>query len=82
MSVELVKEYDAHLDAKKRITLRDAQTDYYAVKVFSDGRVVMEPRVLVSPEHVSKRSLKMLQTSAKNFKEGKASDPIDLDAYL
>jgi hypothetical protein len=82
MSAVLVKEYDAHLDAKKRVTLRDAQTEYYAVKVFSDGRVMMEPRVLVSPEHVSKRSLKMLEASAKNFKAGKVSEPIDLDAYL
>ncbi|MGA0332431.1 MAG: hypothetical protein ACO3N7_00400 [Kiritimatiellia bacterium] len=82
MNAVVVKEYDAHLDAKKRVTLRGAQTDYYAVKVFSDGRVVMEPRVLVSPEMISKRSLKMLEGSVKNFKAGKVSDPIDLDAYL
>ena len=63
MNAVLVKEYDAHLDAKKRVTLRDAQTEYYAV-------------------NVSKRSLKMLEASAKNFKAGKVSEPIDLDAYL
>ena len=82
MSPTLVKEYDAHLDSKKRVTLRGASTDYYAVKVFSDGRVMMEPRVLVAPEEVSKRALKMLDKSAKNFKAGKVSDPIDLDQYV
>ena len=82
MTTTIIKEYDAHLDAKKRVTLRGASTEYYAVKVFSDGRVMLEPRVLVPPESVSKRTLKTLDKSARNLKAGKASKPIDLDRYL
>ena len=82
MSATVVKEYDARLDAKKRITLRGAQSEYYAVKTFRDGRVLLEPRVLVPPQAVSKRVLKMLDRSAANLAKGKASKPIDLDRYL
>ena len=82
MSATVVKEYEAHLDTKKRITLRGAQSEYYAVKTFRDGRVLLEPRVLVPPQAVSKRALKMLDRSAANLAKGKASKPIDLDRYL
>ena len=82
MATTIIKEYDAHLDAKKRVTLRGASNEYYAVKIFSDGRVMLEPRILVPQEMVSKRTLKMLDKSAKNFKAGKASKPIDLNRYL
>jgi len=34
MSVTLIKEYDAHVDMKKRITLREAGAEYYAVKMY------------------------------------------------
>ena len=82
MSVTLTKEYNAHIDMKKRITLRDAGAEYYAVKMFDDGHIVLEPRVLVSPDLISKRTLKMLDRSAANFKKGKASAPINLNKYL
>jgi hypothetical protein len=82
MNTALVREYDAHLDGKNRITLRGAAQEYYAVKMFSDGRVLLEPRVLVPPESISKKTLKMLDKAAANFKEGKVSAPIDLSRYL
>ncbi len=82
MSATLVKEYETHLDTKKRITIRGAECEYYAVKTFSDGHVLLEPRVLVPPDAVSKRTLKMMDKSAKNYKRGKVSEPIELDGYL
>jgi hypothetical protein len=82
MQTAVVKEYDAHLDMKKRVTLRGAEAEYYAVRMFEDGHIVLEPRVLVPPEMISKRSLKMLDKAAANFKKGKVSKPIDLDRYL
>lgn len=82
MSATLVKEYEAHLDTKKRITLRGAECDYYAVKTFSDGHVLLEPRVLVPPDAVSKKTLKSMDKAAKNFKQGKVSEPVELDRYL
>ncbi len=82
MQSAVVKEYDAHLDMKKRVTLRGAEAEYYAVRMFDDGHIVLEPRVLVPPEMISKRTLKMLDKAAANFKKGKVSKPIDLDRYL
>jgi hypothetical protein len=82
MSAGVVKEYDAHLDMKKRLTLRGADAEYYAVRLFDDGRILLEPRVLVPPDAVSKKTLRMLDRAATNFKNGKVSEPIDLDRYL
>ena len=82
MTAKVVKEYETHLDAKNRLTIRDAKSEYFAVKTFSDGRVLLEPRVLVPPEAVSRRTLKMLDKSAENFKRGRVSKPIDLDRHL
>jgi len=75
MSATIVKEYDAHLDTKKRITLRGVETEYYAVRMFSDGHVLLEPRMLVPPRTVSKRTRRMMDTSSRNFKKGKVSAP-------
>jgi len=82
MNPAVVKEYDAHLDVKKRITLRGAEAEYYAVRLFEDGHILLEPRVLVPPEAVSRKTLRMLDATAKSFKKGEASNPIDLDRYL
>jgi len=82
MSVEVIKEYQAHLDQKNRLTLRGAWCEYYDVKMFEDGHVLLEPRVLVDPTTLSKNTLKMLDQSMKNLKLGKVSDPINLDRYL
>ena len=82
MKTAVVREYDAHLDVKKRITLRGAEAEYYAVLMFDDGHILLEPRVLVPPEAVSKKTLRMLDKAAKNLKKGKVSKPIDLDRYL
>jgi hypothetical protein len=53
-----VKEYDAKLDSRKRITIRDAEYDHYHVREFEDGRIVLEPRVLVAPNPVTARTLR------------------------
>ena len=41
-----VREYDAKLDSKKRITLRGCIFEYYHVKEKEDGTVLFEPREL------------------------------------
>ena len=82
MVAPVLQKYDARLDAKSRLTIRGAESQYYAVTVFNGGRVVLEPRVLVPPEAVSKRTLKMLDGGAKNFKKRKVSPPVELDKYL
>jgi hypothetical protein len=78
----VLERYDVAADAKKRINLRNAKTKYFHVKALSNGCYVLEPRVLVSPDMISVRSLKMLDKSAANLKKGLASAPIDLSAFL
>ncbi len=76
-----VKEYDAKIDTKKRITLRGSSYDYYHVVEFSNGRIELQPRVLVEPFEISEDSLHMIDQSMANLKKGKASDPIDLASF-
>ena len=76
-----VKSYDAKLDSKKRITLRNVYYEYYHVEEFGDGRILLEPRELTKPFQVSANTLKMLDSSMENFNKELTSDPIDLSAY-
>lgn len=76
-----LKEYDARIDTKKRVTLRGARYTNYHVQEYADGRIVLEPRELVAPFEISKRSLTAMDASMKNLKQGKVSKPIDLSAF-
>lgn len=78
----MIEQYDVAADAKKRISLRHPQTKYFHVKVLSDGSFLLEPRLLVPPQAVSARVLKMLDESAASLKKGVASAPVDLAPFL
>ncbi len=50
--MEAMKDYVAHLDNKKRITLRGAAYQYYNVKEYGNGCIILEPRELAVPENI------------------------------
>ncbi len=77
----IVNQFDAKVDAKKRISLRNAQFDYYHAEVYDDGRIVLSPRVLTDPFQVSEKTLETMDRSMENFKEGKVYGPVDLSAF-
>ena len=77
----VVEDYAVAADAKKRISLRKARTKYFHVKAFANGCYVLVPRLLVAPQGLSARSLKMLDKSVAQLKKGRASAPIDLAAF-
>ncbi|MBP5415775.1 MAG: hypothetical protein ILN61_11150 [Lachnospiraceae bacterium] len=79
--MEAIKEYDAKIDAKKRITLRGSSYEYYHVIEFPNGRIELEPRVLVEPFEIDENTLKMIDKSMENLKKGIASEPIDLTEF-
>jgi hypothetical protein len=79
---EIVESYDVAADAKRRISLRNAKAKFFHVKALSNGCYLLEPRVLVPPQAISPRALKMLDKSVGNLKKGLASPPIDLAALL
>ena len=72
----IINSYNSKVDSKNRITLRKARFDYYNVQEFEDGKIVLEPRVLVPPFEVSKKTLKMMDKSISNVKKGKVSKPV------
>lgn len=73
-----LREYDIKPDSKKRITLRSVHFEKDHVKEYSDGRIVLKPRELVSPFQASSNTLSMMDRSVKNMKEGYVSEKIDL----
>jgi hypothetical protein len=76
----LVK-YDATVDMKKRITLRGSKYSHYHVEELEDGRIILEPRVLVSPFEISKNTLSMMDSSVKNLKQGRVSKPVEISSF-
>lgn len=77
-SPTVIDSYDTAVDAKKRIGLRNAKTRYFHVTALSDGRYMLEPRVLVPPTAISARTLQMLEKSMRNVKRGIAGKAINL----
>ncbi len=79
--MEAVKNYTAHIDSKKRVTLRGASYEYYNVQEYENGCIVLEPRVLTVPESISAKTLADMDASIANFKANKVSEPIDLSDF-
>lgn len=74
-------EYTATLDSKKRLTIRGAKHEYYAVTVYKTGKVELKPRILIDPNIIPKSTLKIIDESASNFKKGKVSKSLNLRKY-
>lgn len=79
--MEAVKDYNVHIDSKKRVTLRGARYQYYNVKEYANGCIMLEPRELTVPDTISARTLKGMDKAISNFKAGNVSDPIDLSDF-
>ena len=76
-----IREYDAKLDTKRRLTLRNANFDYYHVQEMSDGTILLEPRELTVPLQISVNTLSMMDKAMENLRSGKVSSPIDLSMF-
>ena len=81
MQDEVVREYDTALDTKHRITVRGEAKLYknYHVRVFNNGRIVLDPRVLIDPKLISKKTLRMMDKSMCNYQKGIRSEPLNTD---
>lgn len=79
--MQVINNYIAHTDNKKRITLRKSKFKYYEVKEYDNGCLVLVPRELVKPKSISNETLKVMDRSIANFKKGKVSAPIDLSDF-
>ncbi len=81
MPADIKVRYQAHLDTKKRLTLRGAKYDYYEVHEYDNGIILLEPRELVRPPELSKRTLQTMDESIRNLNAGSVSAPIDLSGF-
>ncbi|WP_281666700.1 hypothetical protein [Parascardovia denticolens] len=79
--MDAVKTYEVHIDSKKRMTLRGAKYQYYFVREYENGCIILEPRELKVPASVSAKSLKSMDQAVHNFKLGKVSEPVDLSDF-
>jgi hypothetical protein len=75
----VIREYDAKLDSKKRITIRGARTNYYHVTEREDGTIELSPRELVHPDEISEKTLRMIDKAVTKLKKGEVSEPVDLE---
>lgn len=76
-----IKDYTVHIDNKKRITLRGALFQYYNVKEYDNGCIMLEPRELKIPNSISARTLEDMDKAISNFKIGAVSSAVDLSDF-
>ena len=79
--MEAIKDYTVHIDSKKRVTLRGASYQYYNVKEYENGCIILEPRELTVPEGISAKTLKDMDRAIENFRMGTVSPAIDLSDF-
>ena len=79
--MEAVKDYTVHLDSKKRVTLRGAVYQYYNVREYQNGCILLEPRQLSVPDSISEKTLRDMDRAVANFKIGEVSGAIDLSDF-
>ena len=72
----ILKTYDARLDSKKRITIRNPKYEFYHVVEQENGVVVLEPRKLIDPLTISKKTLEDMDKSMKNLEKGVVYGPV------
>ena len=76
-----IREYDAKIDSKKRLTLRSTSFEYYHVQEMANGTIILEPRELTAPFQVSTNTLTMMDASISNLNSGKVSPAINLSSF-
>jgi hypothetical protein len=77
-----LKQYDAELDRKRRITIRGTKFRKFIVTHDKHGNIILQPRVarMVKPlAVVSVRTLRMMDRAMENFRNGKVSKAINFD---
>ena len=79
--METIKDYTVHIDSKKRVTLRGALYQYYNVREYANGCIMLEPRELTVPESISAKTLEDMDRAIENFKMGTVSPAIDLSDF-
>ena len=78
---KVIKKYDAKLDSKNRLTIRESQFAHYSVNVMDNGEIVLKPRILVDPNNINANTLKTIEESMGNLKKGKVGKEFDPEEF-
>ena len=54
---------------------------YYNVKEYDNGCIILEPREMTVPESISEATLNDIDKAISNFRMGEVSQPIDLSDF-
>jgi DNA-binding transcriptional regulator/RsmH inhibitor MraZ len=81
MATQVTQIYEVKLDEKMRMTVRGTKYRHFLVKAFNDGKYLLEPQVLVPPDVISKKTLKMMDKSVENLRKGKVSKKVNFKKY-
>ena len=65
-----IKDYTARIDNKKRITIRGASFQYYYVREYENGCILLEPRELTAPGGVSANALEEMDRMVYKYNSG------------
>ncbi len=65
--MEAMKDYTVHIDSKKRVTLRGAKYQYYHVKEYNNGCIILEPRELSVPDTISEKVMEDMDKAISDF---------------
>ena len=77
----IVREYDAKLDGRDRLVLRDSSYEHYHVVEYDDGSYRLEPRVLAHPDEISARTLRMMDEAIDELDRGGLGGVVDFSRY-
>lgn len=80
VKTNIITEYDSKIDSKGRFLLRGKKgITHVHVQEFENGALIIEPKYLASLNELSDKTLKMMDKSVKNIKNGKVSPPVNLN---
>lgn len=71
---EVIDQYGVKCDNRNRITLRDPRCEYYHATEYADGRVLLEPRELIS-----RRTWNNIDDGIRNLERGQVGDEFDFN---
>lgn len=78
---KVIKKYNAKLDSKNRLTIRESQFAHYSVNVMDNGEIVLKPRILIDPNTINEATLKTIEKSMLNLKKGKVGKAFNPDEF-
>jgi len=77
----MLSSYEAKLDSKKRVTLRNTVIKNFQVVEYDNGEIILKPQILINLEDITESNLKRIETAVNNMKKGIVSEPINLNNF-